>query len=58
MGSVWQVAVAIAMTVVLMVGSIVLSLSQSPDAKAQKASRGIALDVPATELEKLTGPKR
>lgn len=55
MGSVLQVAVAAGMAVVLMLGMILLSLSQSPGMKAHKASRGIALEVPMAELEKLTG---
>lgn len=56
MGSVLQVAAAAGMAVLLMLGMILLSLSQSPDVKAQKASRGIALDLPANELERLIGP--
>lgn len=55
MGSVLQVTVAAGMAVVLMVGMILLSLSQDPDAKAQKASRGIALDISTVDLERLTG---
>jgi hypothetical protein len=55
MGSVLQVAVAAGMAVLLMVGMIFLTLSHSPDVKAQKASRGIALDLSTVDLEQLTG---